>query len=207
VITHVLDLMGQGMGMKRIGKIAGVAQSAIGNVVYGRGGSNARAAKKLRRATAEALLAVSLDVADGAKVDRAEYDELLAELLARGWTQTAIASHLAGQPTAALQVGRYGGTVFAGNVRKLRQLLCEPVPPRWHAPTRRWVTPTGVTAHVWQNITPSTPGVPPEPWQYPWLVHQTITAYYLDRLQLLEEDRRRLAHAYQMSIHRHGRVA
>lgn len=199
VLDHVESLIAQGMGRKRIAAVSGVPHGSLSKLVYGDSMRSMPPSRRVYRATAERLLACPLDLADGAKVDRTEYDLLLSELLARGWTKTVIATRLAGKPRGQLQAGRYG-TVRAGNVRGLRRLLREPVPLRWHPPTRRWVVPRGVTRHQWQSILPTTPGVPPEPWQVPQLVHQALTAYLGTREQLLEDDRRRLGVAVRVSI-------
>lgn len=156
VVEHVTRLMDQGMGMKRIGEVAGVSPSVIGNVVYGRGGSEARAAERLRRETAEKVLAVELDLADGAKVPKAEAVRIVKELRARDWSKSAIAKRL-GSDTFQFAKGPF---VQAGTLRALRKLLLEPVPLRKHGPTGKMYDPS--TDHEWQTIRETTHGVPSE---------------------------------------------
>lgn len=123
---HVKKLMAQGMGHKRIAEMAGVPASAVGALIWGR---YDRAAKKIRRQTAEKLLAVTLDLAGGAKVPGDEARAIIAELVARGWTKAEIGRRIAGPDAKALQIGR-GPTVAVATLRTLRALLEEPVPLR-----------------------------------------------------------------------------
>lgn len=123
---HVKKLMAQGMGHKRIAEVAGLPSSLTGALIWGR---YDRATKKIRRQTAEKLLAVELDLADGAKVPGEEAKAIIAELFARGWTKAEIGRRVHGPHAKSLQAAR-NGMVFAGTLRTLRELLEEPVPLR-----------------------------------------------------------------------------
>lgn len=189
VVEHCRRLMDQGMGLKRIAEMAGVTHSVLGNVVYGRGGSEPRAAEKIRRDTARKVLALKLNLADGARVPKGEAVAIIEELEARGWSKAQIAKRL--HPDArSLQIGK-GLTIQAGKLRALRQLLLEPVPLRFHGPSGRMYDPS--TDHVWRRIPESTHGVPSE-----W--HPGSPVW-------LHEMRRGLKRAVEESIERHGRVA
>lgn len=128
---HVKKLMARGMSHKRIAQIAGVPASVVGTLVYGR---YDRAAKKIRRQTAEKLLAVQYTASGIMKVPATEALAIIDELLARGWWKVEIARRIAGPQAQALQVARTGsGMVEAGTILKLRVLLDEEVPIRQHS--------------------------------------------------------------------------
>ena len=118
------------MGSKRIARKAGVPESLIGNIVWGR---KNRAAKRIRRETERKILAVELDYAGGAKVPKAEALAIIDELLARGWTKTAIGKRVHGPQALSLQVAKGADSVFASTLTTLRQLLVEPVPDRLYS--------------------------------------------------------------------------
>jgi hypothetical protein len=188
VRTHLRTLMDQGMGHKRIAELAGVASSSTGSIIWGR---HDRAATKVRRETAEKLLAVELDVSDGAKVDATEAKAIIEELLARGWWKSEIGRRVHGPHALSLQVA-LTDLVFAGTLRTLRRLQVEPVPNRFHSPTGRWITPR--RDHTPQLIEPTTPGVP----LTPDLAH-------IARLLWLKETRRGLAEALELARERDRR--
>lgn len=159
VRDHVEKLAAQGMGHKRIVLVAGVPHGTIAKLVYGDPQRNRPPSRRVFRSTAERLFACPLDLADGAKVPRDEFDALLAELLARGWSKRQIGKRVTGPQALSLQAGR-GELVFAGTIRILRRLTFEPVPLRLHGPSGRMVKPRGRAARM---VDPVTPGVPDEP--------------------------------------------
>lgn len=154
---HVASLVKQGMGLKRITAVAGISHGSIGKLMYGERARGGRVSRKLARETADKLLAVPLDVADGAKVDGTEARALVAELVARGWAKAEIGRRVHGPHAKSLQAAATD-LVFAGTLRTLRRLQDEPVPERIHNPTGRRFKPK--TAHVWRTIPPTTRGVP-----------------------------------------------
>ena len=79
--AHLQDLMAQAMGYKRISEKAGIPESVVGSILWGRLN---RAASRIRRETETALLEVTLDLADGQKVDGTEATLIVDELQARG---------------------------------------------------------------------------------------------------------------------------
>lgn len=156
VRRHVRNLLDQGMGLKRIAEVSGVAHGGLWKLHYGskKASGRKRRSRRVLRATAEALFATVADVADGAKVDGTEARAIFDELRARGWTNRAIA---AGIDLGESNLFR-GPTVQAGTLRRLRLLLDEPVPPRRSKTGTLWHPKTG---HTWQHVPASTPGVPP----------------------------------------------
>lgn len=104
VRQHVRDLMAQGMGWKRVAETAGVSGSSMWKLLYGKtkpDGSRLPS-KRITRANAEALLAVTLDLADGAILEEAPGVQLrLRALVALGWSMSKLAAHLGVTPTNA----------------------------------------------------------------------------------------------------------
>lgn len=153
---HVQVLADSGMGPKRVAQVTGVSHGSISKLLYGDYATGRPPSKRIKRETARKLLACPLDVADGIKVDGTEARAIVAELVARGWTKVAIGKRVHGPQARSLQLR--GGDVFASTVRTLRQLLEEPVPPRYS----RWGTLITPPVYEWQHIPPTTPGVPAE---------------------------------------------
>lgn len=149
---HVRVLMRQGMSHKRIAALAGVPASAVGTLIWGR---YDRAGKRIRTTTAAKLFAVDLDLADGANVPADEAKEIIAELIARGWTKTAIGQRVHGPQAKSLQVAKRA-YVYASTLRTLRQLMTEPVPLRRHSSGHTY-KPTGRPP---RPVVPYTAGVP-----------------------------------------------
>ncbi len=112
--TRIRGLMRRGYSYKAVADAAGIARSAVGAIIYGRAGDNgnARAAKRIRIATAEALDAVT--ISDIIKTGTGEIpfsvvEPLLEELLRAGARKAWIASYIAGKPTVAFQLGKGHG--------------------------------------------------------------------------------------------------
>lgn len=166
VRAHIRQLADAGMGPKRVAQVSGVAHGILAKLVYGDKKRGVGPSRRVARTTAERLLAVTLDVADGAKVPAIEANLIVQELLARGWTKAAIGKVVHGPHAYSLQVGR-GPTVLAGTLRTLRTLLDEPVPKRQH-PRGHFYQPN--PDYEWDEPEPSTPGVPPVERDFPaWL--------------------------------------
>lgn len=151
--VHILDLMGQGMGQKRIAQVADVADSVVGSIVWGR---HDREAVRIRYQTEEALLAVELVLADGKNVPADEAWQIVAELRYRGWWGAEIGRRITGPKARSLQMG--DSHVYVSTLKTLRGLLNETVPARVHNPTGRTYTPK--PDYEWNDVAPSTPGVP-----------------------------------------------
>lgn len=110
VRAHVLALGEQGMGLKRVAKGAGVSTGTLSKLVFGvytatgtGGGCKGpgdrvrQPSKRVLRTTAERLLAVELDLADGAKIavdDAIGVRRRVRALVALGWSQSKLAERL-----------------------------------------------------------------------------------------------------------------
>lgn len=122
---HVDWLSAQGVGLKRIVAVSGVAQGTIWKLMYGKGGNPS---KRIRRETADRILAVMPSHgADGSRVPAGPTWEIIDQLVARGWQKSAIAESI-GQRGPALQIGRQ--YVTRRNAAAIAGLLDRPVPPR-----------------------------------------------------------------------------
>lgn len=175
--AHLKDLMSQGMSLKRMAAIHDLSHGVLSSIVYGR---KNRPYLKIRRDTEDRILAVTLDVADGAKVDRAEADAIIEELLARGWTKSAIAREVTGPRAAGLQFDER--QVYARTIRRLRELVFVPVPEIYHS---RWdkCYPQDTGHRSWVFF--ETPGIP-------WSPEDVDRLSEMTRRQALEMDRARL---------------
>ena len=159
VRAHVKSLMDQGMGLKHIVKVSGVPQGVLWKLVYGKKvKGRKRPSKRVRRDTARKLLATRLELADGAKVPADEARLIIDELVARGWTKTAIARQVHHPDAVALQVALpHRPQVTAGHLATLRELLYEPVPARIASRTGRLYQPKPKRPS--RDIEFTTPGV------------------------------------------------
>jgi hypothetical protein len=87
--AHCRRLMDAGMGLKQVAKTSGIAHGLLSKLMYGvynSDGTFKRAPSKRVRATTEArILAVQLDLADGAKVDGLGTRRRLQALVAIGY--------------------------------------------------------------------------------------------------------------------------
>lgn len=112
---HLRWLARQGIGLRTVEDITGLNRKTLAEIRDG-------TSQRTRPATAERILAVGKHRArDGAYVDAAPTWKLIDDLLAHGWTRSAIARQLgstAEQP--ALQLGR--DRVTAANARAVAEL-------------------------------------------------------------------------------------
>lgn len=120
VRAHIEKLARQGVGFKTVARLAGVAVSSVGKVLYGVPAAGKPPSARVRRETAEKVLAVTADQAAGAQLVAAtETWQLLEDLLAQGFTKGYLARQL-GARTPALQLRR--DTVLASTAHKVRGL-------------------------------------------------------------------------------------
>lgn len=104
VRLHVAQLMDAGMGLKRIARRAGVSTSAVGKLIYGRPQPDGTRTptSRVRTENAEKLLAVTLELAGGARVARGRAHGLrlrLQALVALGYSQARLAHELDTPPS------------------------------------------------------------------------------------------------------------
>lgn len=168
VRAHILALSEFGIGYKRIAAVSGVGRTAVRNLVWGRqdpGPRKGELQKRVKRSTAEAILAVELDVAnlaEGGKMSARGTHRRIQALVARGWSQSKLAEML------DIDRGNFGmlmqrEQVFARTHRQVAALFDElwnQLPPRevWrdkiaysrsvgYARARRWLPPL-----AWDDI-------------------------------------------------------
>lgn len=123
VREHVISLMASrpgaadGLGRRTIAALAGVSESAVSSLVYGKRG---RPLGRVRRRTEARLLSVKSDEpADGATVDARDTWRMIGEMTAVGIPKARIAKAL-GRKTPALQLS--GKRVRARNARAVGRL-------------------------------------------------------------------------------------
>lgn len=100
VREHLLMLGEFGLGYKRVAAIAGLGITPVRNVIWGRqdpGPRKGEMQKRIKRETAEAILAVKPDIsllAGGARIPARGTHRRLQALVARGWSQSKLADRL-----------------------------------------------------------------------------------------------------------------
>lgn len=97
---HIRSLMNQGMGLKRIVAVSDISQGLLSKLLYGKKKPDGTQTptKRVRRDTEQRILAISLDLADGAVVDGTAAVERLRSLVALGWSMSKIARRLGFDP-------------------------------------------------------------------------------------------------------------
>ncbi|WP_293783578.1 hypothetical protein [uncultured Aeromicrobium sp.] len=153
---HVRALQAQGMGLKRIVAVSGVPSGSIWKLLYGkrRPDGTRTPSQRVRKETAEKLLALTLDLADGQIVDRTGAVRRLQALVALGWSMTKLADRLGkdvGNFTPVIH-GRRDITVATDRaVRALFTELAMQLPPQdhWHDKTAATRARNYARRHGW----------------------------------------------------------
>lgn len=93
---HIRSLMQQGMGLKRIVAASDLSQGMIWKLLYGkrRADGSRTPSKRILRTTEARVLAVQLDLADGALIDATGSRRRVQALVALGWSQSKIAERI-----------------------------------------------------------------------------------------------------------------
>lgn len=169
---HVERLQSEGMGWKRIARAAGIETSVVWKLLYGDPSRNMPPTRRVRPATAEKLLAVTVDLAPGAKVDSTGTTRRLQALVAMGWSQSELARRLGMLSSNLGPVihGKRGVTqATADAVRDLYdQLWSTPAPPSGRhgavpAKTRNYAARMGwVGPLAWDDDTIDDPDATPD---------------------------------------------
>lgn len=168
VRDHLLLLGEFGLGYKRVARIAGLGTTPVRNVIWGRqdpGPRKGEIPKRIKRENAEKILAVAPDIsllAGGAKIPARGTHRRLQALVARGWSQSKLATRL------GVETSNFGGVLRRTHVtvslhRKVAALFDEiwdQLPPHtaWrdsiaysrtlrYARERRWLPPL-----AWDDI-------------------------------------------------------
>lgn len=175
---HLRALSAAGMGWKRAAHVAGVPESCVCPLLYGRKGRRGGAPReRARRATVEAILAVPMpqlaDLAASAVVDSTGTRRRVQALVVRGWSVRCIASALPQpfdrQPLDAALAGRPVLARTALAVRAVYDELWNQAPPRstpWEkAAVARSVRRAGAAGWLpplaWDDDTIDDPAVTP----------------------------------------------
>lgn len=168
---HVLALMASGIGFKRVARMAMVATSTVGNLIYGRPGLPPP--PTIRAETARRLLGITTpDPAPGALVDATGTHRRLQALVAVGWSGFAIMQQLGREPTnfgQLFQVDRVLART-ASDVRELYDRIWDMPSPnhtghhraaaeraRRYAAERGWAPPA-----AWDDDTIDDPATTPQ---------------------------------------------
>lgn len=155
---HVRSLMDQGMGVKRICAVGGASTGQLWKLLYGKKKPNGpkTPSKRIRKDVAERLLAIELDLADGAVVDHVGTTRRIRALVALGWSQSKLAERLDIQ-RSNFHLARGDRAVRSGTARAVASLyeeLSMQLPPneewrdkiaasraRRYSSARGWVPP------------------------------------------------------------------
>ncbi len=163
------------MGSKRAARLAGLATSTVDKLLYGAPERGMGPSKRIRRATADALLAVKADLSTlggRALVDATGTRRRLQALVAIGWSQSKLGRELGmGPGNFGSMLGR--GRLYVSTVRAVRDLydrLWSTGPPedehrdkiaanraRNYARARGWAVP-----QAWDDDTIDDPTAIPE---------------------------------------------
>jgi len=130
VREHVLALRAAGMGSRRICEISGVARSVLQALINGRRKYDWRPSVRISAANAEALLAVPLTVARGARVDATGTTRRLRALVAIGYTQAYLCRAIGVTPTN-------GSPLFIGSRTQVLRSTAEAVTSVYNALSMR----------------------------------------------------------------------
>lgn len=98
VREHILALGAQGMGWKRVAAAAGLEPSVLWKIVYGDQKRFGRPSSRVTPATRDKVMAVTLDLADGATIDGTGTRRRLQALSVIGWSQPRLARLLGVAP-------------------------------------------------------------------------------------------------------------
>lgn len=178
---HIEALKKQGLGLKRIGQLAGVSQSSLGKIIYGDPVHGRQPSRRVHINNARKILAVQANIdtlADGATLDGTGTRRRLQALMAIGWSQSKLARHMGYEIRnfALLVNGERGVTAkTARTVRALYDQLWNQQPPqgtRWersaytrtirYAQQREWLPPM-----AWDDDSIDDGSTRPWDWQEP----------------------------------------
>jgi len=153
-----------GISLKHLARATDLSHGSLSRLIYG--WRDVGPSRKVARRTLDRLRRAEADfhdeflvLPDGVPIPADEAKLIVTELVARGWSKRAIASHVAGEPRGALQLfkGSAEGTL-AGTLRRLREAMCMEVPMRVHSPTGRLYQPKGRLPREVPRLTPHVGG-------------------------------------------------
>lgn len=136
---HVQQLLDKGMGLKRVIAVSGVSSGTMWKLVYGRARSDGTKSRseRIRPDVERRILATTLDLADGARIDSVGAARRVQALVALGWSMTRIATFLGIQLSNFTAVAHGRGRITVSRDRAIRSLYDEismTLPPQdaWH---------------------------------------------------------------------------
>lgn len=171
---HVRRLMAAGMGLKRISVASDVGTGSMWKLLYGRPRPDGTRtpSRRITKSVAARLLAVELDLADGALVPNTDTARRLQALVANGWSMSKLGAFLDVQPGNFNPVATGRRTqVTAGTARAVHALylqLADQAPPedthhdrvaaaraRNHAAANGWAPPLRIAGRL--HVGPALP--------------------------------------------------
>ncbi len=135
VRAHIEMLGRVGIKPKRVAELAGIAPQLVARIVNGVPSRNVAPSKRVRAATAEAILAVQASpglLKDRARIDGTGTRRRLQALAALGWSQSRLADRL-GMAKTNVGIAMHADGVRADTARKVRRLyddLWNQLPPQ-----------------------------------------------------------------------------
>lgn len=154
---HVRSLMAQGMGLKRIGAVSGVAHGVLWKLLYGKpkADGSCMPSRRITPRVEQRLLATRLDLADGAVIDSTGAVRRIQALVALGWSQSKIAARVGilRSNFTDLAQGRTG--ISVAREKAVRELYAEwsmTLPPQeeWRDKIAANRSRNYAAAHGWQ---------------------------------------------------------
>lgn len=203
VREHVRRLQAAGLGWRRIAKLAGVPNGSMSKLIYGDGPRGMAPSKRVRPATAAAILAIQpgLDVLGGnTLVDGAGTRRRLQALVAVGWAQARVAERLGIERTNLnkMLLGK-DKPVYALTARAARALYEE----LWDTPPPEGGHREKISASRARNYARERGWLPPAAWDDDLidLPAAELNAEMAARAELMDDDEARRCHTAR---HKHG---
>ena len=122
--THIRSLTGQGMGLKRITAVSDVSQGLLWKLMYGKtqpDGSRTPS-QRVRRDTEERILAIGLNLADGAKIPACGSRRRIQALMCLGYSQSVIAERVGMLPSNFSQTLHHGTDILVSTAKAIEQV-------------------------------------------------------------------------------------
>lgn len=170
--AHVRALGAGGMGWKRVAAQAGISGGSMTKLLYGDTRSGRGPSARVRRETATRILAVQLDLADGAPVGVTGSTRRVQALVYAGWSQQRLAARLGVTPPNFTALAHGRGQVTLATARAVTALFEElwdtppPIATRWEQAgvtrARAYATARGwAPVMVWDEDTIDDPTAAP----------------------------------------------
>ncbi|MBP2331264.1 hypothetical protein JOF56_011649 [Kibdelosporangium banguiense] len=119
---HVNKLRAAGMGLRTIAEAAGTGDGPLSKLLYGIPSQGRGPSERLYITTAEKILAVKLELADGARIPSRPARRRIQALVAIGWSITKLAAHLDMLPTNLARIVADDNDILVTTDRACRAL-------------------------------------------------------------------------------------